>query len=104
VLSYRLGHRAASGFMVSMLSQMGIMIIFALSYNMQMGQTGLLSFGHAVFPGPGRHVTAHTLNAVKAGSLWLPLEHHPARGGSAASSSRFSSATSRPSSAPPPSP
>ena len=31
-----------SGFIVSMLSQMGIMIIFALSYNMQMGQSGEL--------------------------------------------------------------
>ncbi len=70
-----------SGFMVSMLSQMGIMIIFALSYNMQMGQTGLLSFGHAVFLGLGGYVTAHTLNAVKAGSLWLPLEITPLAGG-----------------------
>ena len=39
-----------------MLSQMGIMIIFALSYNMQMGQTGLLSFGHAVFLGLGAYL------------------------------------------------
>ena len=39
-----------------MLSQMGIMIIFALSYNMQMGQAGLLSFGHAVFLGLGGYV------------------------------------------------
>ena len=70
-----------SGFIVSMLSQMGIMIIFALSYNMQMGQTGLLSFGHAVFLGLGGYVTAHTLNAVKAGSLWLPLEVTPLAGG-----------------------
>ena len=45
-----------SGFIVSMLSQMGIMIIFALSYNMLMGQAGLLSFGHAVFLGLGGYV------------------------------------------------
>ena len=31
-----------------MLSQIGIMIIFALSYKTPMGQAGLLSFGHAV--------------------------------------------------------
>ena len=35
-------------FALSMLSQMGIAIIFALSYNMLLGQTGLLSFGPAV--------------------------------------------------------
>ena len=32
---------------------MGIMIIFALSYNMLLGQTGMLSFGHAVYYGLG---------------------------------------------------
>ena len=32
-----------------MMSVMGEMIIFALSYNMLLGQTGLLSFGHAVY-------------------------------------------------------
>ena len=42
-----------SGFLLTMLSQMGMMIIFALSYNMLMGQAGLLSFGHAVFFGLG---------------------------------------------------
>ena len=36
-----------------MLSQMGIAIIFALSYNMLLGQTGMLSFGHAVYYGLG---------------------------------------------------
>jgi len=48
-----------SGFIVSMLSQMGIMIIFALSYNMQMGQSGLLSFGHAVFLGSAGYTSAY---------------------------------------------
>ena len=38
---------------LTMLSQMGIMIVFALSYNMLLGQTGLLSFGHAVYYGLG---------------------------------------------------
>ena len=41
----------SGGFELSMLSQMGIAIIFALSYNMLLGQTGLLSFGHAVYFG-----------------------------------------------------
>ena len=70
-----------SGFVVLMLSQMGMMVVFALSYNMQMGQAGLLSFGHAVFFGLGAYCTAHALNAVKAGGFWLPIELVPLVGG-----------------------
>jgi branched-chain amino acid transport system permease protein len=40
-----------SSFSISLLSQMGISIIFALSYNMLLGQGGMLSFGHAVYLG-----------------------------------------------------
>jgi branched-chain amino acid transport system permease protein len=60
---------------------MGLMIIFALSFNMQMGQAGLLSFGHAVFLGLGGYVTIHALNAVGNGSFWLPMELMPLVGG-----------------------
>jgi branched-chain amino acid transport system permease protein len=70
-----------SGFVVAMLSQIGMMTIFALSYNMQMGQAGLLSFGHAVFFGLGGYCTAHVLNAIKAGGFWLPTELVPLAGG-----------------------
>ena len=70
-----------SGFVVTMLSQMGMMVVFALSYNMQMGQAGLLSFGHAVFFGLGAYCTAHVVNAIKAGGLWLPMELVPLVGG-----------------------
>jgi branched-chain amino acid transport system permease protein len=70
-----------SGFAVSLISQMGLMIIFALSFNMQMGQAGLLSFGHAVFLGLGGYVTIHALNAVANGSFWLPMELMPLVGG-----------------------
>ena len=38
---------------ISMMSQMGVFIIFALSYNMLLGQAGMLSFGHAVYFGLG---------------------------------------------------
>ena len=69
-----------SGFIVSMLSQIGIMIIFALSYNMLMGQAGLLSFGHAVFLGLGGYVTAHVVTATKSG-VPVPLELTPLAGG-----------------------
>src|SRR5260370_15449858 len=64
-----------------MLSQIGIMVIFALSYNMLMGQAGLLSFGHAVLLGLGGYVTAHAVTAAKAGTLPLPLEVTPLVGG-----------------------
>jgi len=70
-----------SGFVVAMLSQMSMMVIFALSYNMQMGQAGLLSFGHAVFFGLGGYCAAHALNLVKDGSFWLPTELIPLAGG-----------------------
>ena len=70
-----------SGFIVAMLSQIGIMIIFALSYNMLMGQAGLLSFGHAVLLGLGGYVTAHVVTASKNGGLPLPLELTPLVGG-----------------------
>jgi branched-chain amino acid transport system permease protein len=70
-----------SGFGVAMLSQMGMMIIFALSYNMLMGQAGLLSFGHAVFFGLGGYCAAHLLNAVKSGGFWFPTELVPLAGG-----------------------
>ena len=35
----------------TMLSQMGIAIIACLSYNLLLGQGGMLSFGHAVYTG-----------------------------------------------------
>jgi branched-chain amino acid transport system permease protein len=53
-----------SGFVISLLCQMGIMVIFALSYNMLLGQTGLLSFGHAVYYGLGAFISMHALNLI----------------------------------------
>ena len=69
-----------SGFALSLLCQMGIVVIFALSYNMLLGQTGLLSFGHAVYYGLGALFTIHALNFVQAG--WkLPVTLLPLVGG-----------------------
>ncbi|MCX7156571.1 MAG: branched-chain amino acid ABC transporter permease [Rhodocyclales bacterium] len=53
-----------SGFMLSLLCQMGVMVVFALSYNMLLGQTGLLSFGHAVYFGMGAFISMHALNII----------------------------------------
>lgn len=71
----------SSGFAIALLSQMGIMIIFALSYNMLLGQTGMLSFGHAVYSGLGAFVAAHVLNMIGAGELSLPVSLLPVVGG-----------------------
>ena len=38
---------------LTIMSQMSIMVIFALAYNMLLGQGGMLSFGHAVYMGMG---------------------------------------------------
>src|SRR6476646_4872253 len=70
-----------SGFVLIMLSEIGLMTIFALSFNMQMGQAGLLSFGHAILFGLGGYCTAHALNAIKADGIWLPTELVPLVGG-----------------------
>ena len=48
-----------SGFVLTLMSEIGVMAIFALSYNMLMGQAGLLSFGHAVLFGLGAYCAAH---------------------------------------------
>lgn len=71
----------SSGLLISTMCLMGIMIIFALSYNMLLGQTGLLSFGHAVFFGLGGYLTAHAMNAARAAHAPLPLEVFPLAGG-----------------------
>src|SRR5690625_3179927 len=64
-----------------MLSQMGIAIIFALSYNMLLGQGGMLSFGHAAYYGLGGFICAHTLNMVASNGLPIPVELIPLVGG-----------------------
>ena len=70
-----------SGFMVSMFSQTGMMIVFALSYNMLMGQAGLLSFCHAVFFGIGGYSTIHLLDMASSGAFPVPIELLPFLGG-----------------------
>jgi branched-chain amino acid transport system permease protein len=73
----------ASGFARAMLSQMGIMIVFALSYNMLLGQTGLLSFGHAVYSGLGAYFAIHALALIGKGALVFPVSLLPLVGGMA---------------------
>ncbi len=70
-----------SGFVVSMLSQMGLMSILALSYNMLLGQAGLFSLCHATFFGIGGYATIHFLTMAGDGYLPIPLELIPVLSG-----------------------
>ena len=65
----------------TMLSQMGIAIIACLSYNLLLGQGGMLSFGHAVYSGMGSYFAIHALNAIGQGTLHLPVVVLPLVGG-----------------------
>jgi len=70
-----------SSLAMTMLIQMGIGIIVCLSYNMLLGQGGMLSFGHAVYSGLGSFAAIHTLNKVGAGEWAIPVSLVPIVGG-----------------------
>jgi len=70
-----------SGTALTLMSLMGISIVFALSYNMLLGQTGLLSFGHAVYFGLGAYFAVHCMNAATMRDLPVPLPVIPFVGG-----------------------
>lgn len=76
-LFYDWAHHRGSGFMLSMFSQTGMMVILALSYNMLLGQAGLFSLCHATFFGIGGYATVHLLNAAGDGGLPVPMELVP---------------------------
>jgi len=69
-----------SPFSRSMLAQMGIAIVACLSYNMLLGQGGMLSFGHAVYTGLGTFVAVHAMNSI-SGGLPIPISLIPLVGG-----------------------
>jgi branched-chain amino acid transport system permease protein len=71
----------SSNLSVSMLAQMGIAIIACLSYNMLLGQGGMLSFGHAVYTGLGSYVAIHALLRASEGTLAIPVTLIPLVGG-----------------------
>lgn len=70
-----------TGTALAVMNQMGIAIVFALSFNMLLGQGGMLSFGHAVYFGIGGFIAAHVLNLAGRGTLWLPVPLLPLIGG-----------------------
>jgi branched-chain amino acid transport system permease protein len=81
LLLIALPHIFDSGLSLTTMSLMGIMIVFALSYNMLLGQTGLLSFGHAVYYGLGAFLVVHAMNSFVHDALPIPLALIPLVGG-----------------------
>lgn len=71
----------SSGKALNFISQVCIASVFALSFNMLLGQTGMLSFGHAVYSGLGGFVAIHAMNKISDGGLNLPLSLIPLIGG-----------------------
>lgn len=65
---------------ITIMNQMAITIIFALAYNMLLGQGGMLSFGHAVYAGVGGFACMHIINSDDFFS-GLPLPVLPIFGG-----------------------
>lgn len=63
---------------ISVFNQIAIAIVFALSYNMLLGQGGMLSFGHAVYFGMGGFLAVHALLMIENETMyfsviWIPL-------------------------------
>ena len=69
VLAVALPHIFPGGFALSLLCRMGIAVVFALSFNMLMGQGGMMDFGHAVFLGLGGFLAMHAMRAADAGAF-----------------------------------
>jgi branched-chain amino acid transport system permease protein len=71
----------SSGGWLTTFSLIGISIIFSLSYNILLGQTGMLSFGHAVYYGLGGFLAIHAMNIIGGNKLPVPLPVVPLIGG-----------------------
>lgn len=73
-----------SSLALTMLTQIGYLVVICLSYNILLGQGGMLSFGHVVYVGMGAFATVHVLNRVGDGAFWWPVSLLPLVGGLAA--------------------
>ncbi len=63
-----------SSFALTLFCKMGVLIIFSVAYNMLLGQTGLLSFGHAIYFGLAGYASIHFLTAINNGHFpHIPL-------------------------------
>jgi len=62
-----------SGFYVELVAKIMILAIFALSLDLLVGYTGLVSFGHAAFFGIGAYALGLMAPKYEAANLWLTL-------------------------------
>lgn len=69
-----------SSFALTLLCLTGIAAVACMSYNMLLGQAGMLSFGHAVYTGLGTFVAIHAMNKI-VGGWWIPMWAIPLVGG-----------------------
>ena len=65
---------------LTIMNQMWITVVFALAYNMLLGQGGMLSFGHAVYAGVGGFACMHIMNMSDFFAA-MPLPVLPVFGG-----------------------
>ena len=66
---------------ITIFNQMAIAIVFALSYNMLLGQGGMLSFGHAVYFGLGGFMAVHALIMIEFETVYFSITLIPLVGG-----------------------
>jgi branched-chain amino acid transport system permease protein len=71
----------SSPFAQAVLTQIGIAIVACLSYNMLLGQGGMLSFGHAVYTGLGAYMAMHVLQSSSSAGWSVPVSLIPLVGG-----------------------
>jgi branched-chain amino acid transport system permease protein len=64
---------SSQSWLFAYLAQTATMIVFALSYNLLLGETGLLSLGHAAYAGLGAFAAAHAFNRYDVPLPLLPL-------------------------------
>ncbi len=64
---------AAGGFYLDLVTKVMILAVFAMSLDLLVGYTGLVSFGHAAFYGVGAYTLALASPRYEAASLWLTL-------------------------------
>ena len=64
---------AGSGFYIELVAKVMILAIFALSLDLLVGYTGLVSFGHAAFFGIGAYTLGLMAPKYEAANLWLTL-------------------------------
>jgi len=64
---------AGSDFYLNLLTRTMLLAVFAMSLDLLVGHTGLISLGHAAYFGLGAYVAALTVPEYEPGNLWLTL-------------------------------